>query len=73
MAMDASRLANAIVSAVQGVDPPPRDAGTDFLRAYWLAIAGCIISEISGNAIVTTSTPNVQSGATTKPGTGTVA
>lgn len=75
MALDASRLAQAIVTAIQAVPPPnPRDGGTAFLTAYWTVVAQQIIDEFQDNAqIIVTSVTGVQTGGSSSgPGTGTI-
>lgn len=76
MAMDKDRLGAAIWTAVKAQTSfgAELDATQDAKGlALWKAIANQILLEITGHAVVssTTSTPGATAGPTTLPGTGT--
>ena len=59
-------MGDAIKSAITAL------GGTTNTTAVWEAIGSAIVAYIAANAVVTTSTPGVQSGGSVAPGTGTI-
>lgn len=69
MPLSGSALGDMIVSAIEGVSVSPADGGDAFLKAYWEAIGGAIVSHITANALVLPTA--LISGAPGSPVTGT--
>ncbi len=53
MALDGKLLGDAIVAAIELVDPtPPFDGGTEFLKQYWEAVGTAIVAYFVANTAV---------------------
>lgn len=72
MAMNGNDMGDAVVTAIEGVDPSMTPDQIAQLRASWRAICSAIVTYMTANAAVVTSTPGAQAGGSTLPGTGTV-
>lgn len=54
MALNATRLGDAIATAIAAVPrPSPADAGIEFIKPYWRAVAAQIIAELTANGVIT--------------------
>ncbi len=75
MSLNPTTVGNAIAAAVASTAPPP---GTEItpaeLNAMWVTVAEKILTGAGGvtSGAIVTSTPGVQTGGSTAPGTGSI-
>lgn len=63
--MNGNTLGNAVITALQGVNPDITPALAATMLPYWEAIATAIVSHIQSNAVVNPGTLGVDSTAAT--------